>query len=114
MEEQTQKRGRRRHGRSKHGSGSYSGFNVGNDNYKTRGRVSKRDGRLNISLNETNNRGYLAKALGGSFLKNIGSSNQTTGYGKQDEEQKQSRSSSEITITSDIPRPKLNIVVMVM
>jgi len=45
----------------------YSRFSVGNDDYKTRGRVSKRDGRLIISLKETGNRGYLAKALGATL-----------------------------------------------
>ena len=47
--------------------GPYGGFSLGNDNYKTKGRVSKRDGRLKISVNETNNRGYLAHALGASL-----------------------------------------------
>ncbi|TVY32806.1 Sterol 3-beta-glucosyltransferase [Lachnellula subtilissima] len=68
------------------GNGSYSRFNVKNDHYRTKGRVSKRDGRLNISVNETSNRGYLAKALGATRdLYNF-----------------------------DLPRPKLNIVVMVI
>ena len=43
---------------------SYSRFAVRNDYFKTKGRVSKRDGRLNISINETANQGYAAKALG--------------------------------------------------
>ena len=47
----------------------YSRFKVGNENFKTKGRVSKKDGRLNISVNETAKRGYLAKALGAT-LKN--------------------------------------------
>ena len=47
--------------------GSYGDFLVGNDSYKTKGHVSKRDGRLKISVNETNNRGYLAHALGASL-----------------------------------------------
>jgi hypothetical protein len=37
-----------------------------------KGKVSKRDGRLNISVNETKNRAYLAKALGATFLKYLG------------------------------------------
>ena len=45
----------------------YAKFSVGNERYNTRGRVSKRDGRLNISVNETNNRGYLAHALGATL-----------------------------------------------
>lgn len=43
---------------------SYSAFNVGNDAYGANGKVSKRDGRLNISINKTTNHGYIAKALG--------------------------------------------------
>ena len=45
----------------------YSKFSVGNDNFKTKGKVDKTSGRLDISINETANRGYLAKALGASF-----------------------------------------------
>ncbi|KAH8601371.1 hypothetical protein B0O99DRAFT_648725 [Bisporella sp. PMI_857] len=84
---------------------SYSRFNVGNKDYKTKGRVSKRDGRLNISVNETSNCGYLAKALGADFLKNIS--------GSTSEEKLAKKSSVEMLI-EDIPRSKLNIVVMNM
>ncbi len=45
----------------------YSRFKVGNENFKTKGRVSKKDGRLNISVHEMANRGYLAKALGATI-----------------------------------------------
>ena len=47
--------------------GQFGKFSVGNENYKTKGRVSKRDGRLNIRINETNNHGYLAHALGATL-----------------------------------------------
>lgn len=61
------------HGQRRKGDrNSYSKFNVGNEDYNSRGRVSKRDGRLNISVSETNNRGYLAKALGATFTKHVG------------------------------------------
>lgn len=46
---------------------NFSRFSVGNDNFKTRGKVSKTSGRLNISVNETSNRGYLVKALGATL-----------------------------------------------
>ena len=42
----------------------YRRFEVGNQHYRTQGKVSKRDGRLAISLHDTSNTGYLAKALG--------------------------------------------------
>ena len=45
----------------------FAKFSVGNDDYNTQGSVSKRDGRLNISVNETSNRGYLAHALGATL-----------------------------------------------
>ncbi len=48
-------------------AGQFGSFSVGNDSYQTRGRVSKRDGRLNISVNETSNHGYLAHALGATL-----------------------------------------------
>ena len=51
--------------------GQFANFSVGNENYKTKGRVSKRDGRLNISVNETNNHGYLAHALGATLQHQI-------------------------------------------
>ena len=87
------------------GSKGYSRFNIGNDDYATKGRVSKRDGRLNISVNETTNRGYLAKALGANFLKDI------TGTSSSPEDEKVSKSSIQ---GSDLPPPTLNIVVMVI
>ncbi|KAI4219514.1 MAG: hypothetical protein LQ349_008331, partial [Xanthoria aureola] len=43
---------------------TYGKFSVGNENFRTGGKVSKTSGRLDISLNETSNTGYLAKALG--------------------------------------------------
>ncbi len=100
---------------SKGGQGTYSRFNVRNDNFETKGKVSKRDGRLDISLNETNNTGYLAKALGASFLKHLGPSSDsiadTPSSRGRAHSASNSRTSSEATRTSDIPRPKLTIVV---
>lgn len=53
--------------RGRSSEGQFGKFAVGNENYKTKGKVSKRDGRLNISVNETNNHGYLAHALGATL-----------------------------------------------
>jgi Glycosyltransferase family 28 N-terminal domain len=112
-------RGRARGRQSRGSRGSYSRFNVGNDDFNTKGRVSRRDGRLNISVKETNNRGYLAKALGATFLKHLGSTPDedmtgVTPVTSQEGQGKYSRASSESTLISHIPRPKLNIVVMVI
>lgn len=101
----------------------YSGFAIGNENFRTKGKVDKKDGRLNISVNETNNTGYLAKALGASFLKHLGQAPETApGTGQdtlrpmhsQDGRSLWSRESSESSTGRKLPRPKLNIVVMVI
>jgi hypothetical protein len=103
-------RGRRTNRHHKDDRGSYSRFNVGNGNYNTKGRVSRRDGRLNISVNETNNKGYLAKALGATFQRLGPSPSKDVLHG----DEKISRTSSDSTLALDIPRPKLNIVIMVI
>lgn len=54
-------------GRRRSSGGQFGQFSVGNESYKTKGKVSKRDGRLNISVNETNDHGYLAHALGATL-----------------------------------------------
>ena len=104
----------------KRSRGTYSRFNVGNDDFKTKGKVSRKDGRLNISVNETNNRGYLAKALGATFLKHLGQdpedhlkSTSLTPQASHDHGTF-SRESSASTLTSDIPTPRMNIVIMVI
>jgi len=104
-------RGRDAYRRRKGDRGSYSKFSVGNENYNTRGQVSKTDGRLDISLNETSNTGYLAKALGATFER-LGPSRHKRG--DTSDEGKTSVESSETAISSDIPQPRLNIVVMVI
>jgi hypothetical protein len=45
----------------------YSRFSIGNDHFRTRGKVSRRDGRLNISISETQGKGYLARTLSGAL-----------------------------------------------
>lgn len=97
----------------------YSRFAVGNDDFSTQGRVSKKDGRLNISVNETRNRGYLAKTLSATFTRNFARDQNTEStYGEArpddeilDEADKHSVASGR---TSKIPQPKLNIVIMVI
>ncbi|KUJ23026.1 UDP-Glycosyltransferase/glycogen phosphorylase [Mollisia scopiformis] len=110
--EGNKKHGRRGRGKKDRG---YSRFNVGNENFHTRGRVRK-DGRLTISVNETNNRGYLAKALGATFghFGPFATDEMASVHQHHLGREQPSRASSESTITSDIPRPRLNIVVMVI
>lgn len=111
-------------------AGQFGRFSVGNDSYKTKGRVSKRDGRLNISVNETNNHGYLAHALGATLrrhLKRKGDKGQDGSLepvfsplhredsnNRPDLVAKLSALSAHPSAVEDVPRPKLNIVIMVI
>ena len=105
----------------------YSRFNVGNENFKTKGRVSKKDGRLKISVNETANRGYLAKALGATLKHHF-----YPGAKHEDKEERplsplheedangrptfatRLSALSQATSIEAAPIPKLNIVIMVL
>ena len=104
----------------------YSRFLIGNDEFSTRGRVSKHDGRLNMSVSETANSGYLAKALGATLTHHLGRGRKTeTGAGQLDSPTVQrmdkgrprvSRASTASTAVAEgeFPRPTLNIVIMVI
>ncbi|KAJ1335009.1 sterol 3beta-glucosyltransferase [Microdochium nivale] len=90
----------------------YKKFRVGNEQYKTKGRV-KKDGRLNITVNDTSNTGYLAKALGSAFKTVV------TGHKDGDDDaggKSPPRTLSFATTDTSIAtgRPKLNIVIMVI
>ncbi|KAI9735700.1 MAG: hypothetical protein M1818_006308 [Claussenomyces sp. TS43310] len=103
-----------------HGSNPYRRFNVGNEHFKTKGKISKKDGRLTISFNETGNNGYLAKALGASFMDRMGETvPEEDGEGTTHEllspqGDEPDRTFSEASTAAEPPRPKLNIVVMVI
>jgi UDP:flavonoid glycosyltransferase YjiC (YdhE family) len=91
----------------------YGRFHVKNENYKTKGKV-KRDGRLRITVNETDHTGYLAKALGAAVKKVV-----PLQAGDENAEGIRppvgTRLSSATTDTPDgAPRPRLNIVIMVI
>ncbi|KAK3686268.1 hypothetical protein LTR37_019991 [Vermiconidia calcicola] len=105
------KSARRRH--------AYSRFTIGNDLCKTKGRISRRDGRLKISINETTNSGYVAKALGQSIRNHLDIPRRDKNKRdhaddrktEADDEDAESIASSLYT-TATIPR--LNIVIMVI
>ncbi|KAH7038290.1 uncharacterized protein B0I36DRAFT_315946, partial [Microdochium trichocladiopsis] len=90
----------------------YGRFQVGNDRYKTKGKVSKKDGRLNITVNDTSNTGYLAKALGSAVKTVVTGSKEP----KDDSERPKGRRLSSATTATSVAasRPKLNIVIMVI
>jgi hypothetical protein len=112
-EDQAAKEMERRRRRQKNGSvGPYSKFNIKNDDFHTTGKVSKRDGRLKISVNETSNKGYLAKALGTGLRHHF-----TTSAKANDEDGLKADSASVLAddiIENEWNRPKLNIVIMVI
>ncbi|ORY14926.1 hypothetical protein BCR34DRAFT_598830 [Clohesyomyces aquaticus] len=49
----------------------YSRFKIANEHFNTKGKVSKLDGRLKLSINETVNSGYFAKTLGAGLKKHF-------------------------------------------
>lgn len=91
-------------------------FKVSNENYKTKGKVSKRDGRLAISIKDTSDKGYLANALGAAVRKVVPL--------EEGEERKESkgttsplaerRPSETVDAPDAIRCPSLNIVIMVI
>ncbi|KAL0930991.1 udp-transferase [Colletotrichum truncatum] len=91
----------------------YRRFRIGNENYNTKGKV-KRDGRLRISVKETANTGYLAKALGQAVKKVVPIHEDQEGS-EDAQRPSPSRLSSATTATAERePKPKLNIVIMVI
>lgn len=123
-----QGQGKKTSGRGDQDEGRFSKFSVGNDSYKTKGKVSKRDGRLNISVNETSKSGYLAKALGATLQNHLASGKQ---QGNQDEQplsplheedarirpsaaRAETASTLATSFLETLPVPKLNIVIMVI
>ncbi|RYP91583.1 hypothetical protein DL770_002297 [Monosporascus sp. CRB-9-2] len=99
--------------RKKLGKGERLGrFQVQNEKYQTKGKVSKKDGRLNITVNDKSNTGYLAKALGTAVKKAVVGKE---GEGKSGHRPTPTRLSSASTATSQkVKKPKLNIVIMVI
>lgn len=90
-------------------------FRVSNDNYQTKGKVSKRDGRLAISIKDTSNKGYLAKALGTAVRKVVPLKEDDGLEDAEGERPTAERRSSETIVTPEKVRcPPLNIVIMVI
>ncbi|KAK4165332.1 sterol 3-beta-glucosyltransferase [Cladorrhinum sp. PSN259] len=100
----------------------YRRFSLGNEHYTTKGKVSKQDGRLSISLKDTSNTGYLAKALGQAARKMApqkkADKDDAVNRDKADSEAAQKPShpqpSTPSTFQLDMPQPRLNIVIMVI
>jgi hypothetical protein len=95
-------------------SAPYSKFNIGNEDFSTKGRVSRRDGRLKISVNETANTGYLAKALGAGVRRHFRSGSKEVEEDKHMPNNASACAVAEDAIENEWTRPKLNIVIMVI
>ena len=110
-------------------------FHFSNEHYRTRGKVSKRDGRLAISLTDLSSTGYLAKALGTAARKMAPLAKLTeeaaaaaAAAGKEDKDKHKDKhkhtdehpaadqpKSPQTTTPTPTPRPpRLNIVIMVV
>lgn len=90
-------------------------FRVGNENYKSKGKVSKRDGRLAISVKDLSHTGYLTKALGAAISK-VSPLKEGEINGKGEKERPRfARTSSETIVSPEsFHCPPLNIVIMVI
>ncbi|KAL8973577.1 MAG: hypothetical protein Q9197_002176 [Variospora fuerteventurae] len=110
---------------------NFNKFSVGNENFRTSGKVSKTSGRLDISVNETANKGYIAKALGATLhhhLQSLRKPSKEEGELQDDSpltdaskpvsrpvlENRVSTATGIPIASQTTPRPKLNIVVMVI
>ncbi|KAL8686861.1 MAG: hypothetical protein Q9218_006812, partial [Villophora microphyllina] len=127
---EVKRRGTKAQPKARKAQPNYGRFAVGNDNYKTKGKVSKTSGRLDISVNETVNKGYLAKALGSTLHHHLQSLRHQSSepevpddLSPNDLQQPISRPVLENRMSSvtgapiasrTTPKPKLNIVVMVI
>ncbi|KAK4626159.1 Sterol 3-beta-glucosyltransferase UGT80B1 [Fulvia fulva] len=99
---------------------SYSKFHIDNDHFRTKGKVSKRDGCLNISMHETANTGYLAKALGQTIKHRIDIPNRRT-QGRKHRQHLHDHPEADAdalpiasSLHTNVKRPKLNLVIMVI
>ncbi len=106
----------------------YDRFSVGNDKFQTKGKVDRTSGRLDISVNETSNRGYLAKALGASLHHHLApkrhrppptnelakTTSPDTGLRRSDLVSKVSTSLGATGIEDFSSTPILNVVIMVI
>ncbi|KAL8749940.1 MAG: hypothetical protein Q9184_006609, partial [Pyrenodesmia sp. 2 TL-2023] len=109
---------------------NYGKFSLGNENFKTRGKVDKTSGRLDISVNETANKGYIAKALGATLHHHLQPLRKPLKHEEAPEDppitdakKPVSRPALENRVSTvtgipvashTTPKPKLNIVVMVI
>lgn len=107
--------------RNKNRDDHFRRFRITNEYYCTKGKVSKRDGRLKISLHDTSNTGYLAKALGTAARKMVPLATTNEEEDKEERERRPPSRASEhpkakstVPARTSPPPPRLNIVIMVI
>ena len=88
--------------------GRHGTFSGGNDQFQTRGKVSRNDGRLHISVSETANSGYLSKALGATLQHHLHPQHKHLQDAEPAKELVEERSGHKAKV------PSLNIVIMVI
>jgi hypothetical protein len=96
-------------------SGPFSRFKIDHEQFNTKGRVSKQDGRLKLSINETLNSGWFAKTLGAGLRKHLEGPEAGENPRMQDIESDREKIQPDEDIMEDPERRiKLNIVVIVI
>ncbi|PNS19049.1 Sterol 3-beta-glucosyltransferase [Sphaceloma murrayae] len=97
---------------------SYHRIALGNDQYQTKGKLSKRDGRLRISISDNVNSGRIAKWLGKSIRNHLDIAHK--GFERQAKAKDASADFADEEVQRiaegmrDIPKPHLKIVIMVI
>jgi UDP:flavonoid glycosyltransferase YjiC (YdhE family) len=98
----------------------YGKFALGNGTLSMNEKVSKDDGRLDISVSEKTKSGYLAKALGVSFMKRLGHAPEGSAEEKGEYEKRAAargklrRRSSDTNLITKERKVRMNIVIMVI
>jgi hypothetical protein len=98
-------------------SGPFSRLKLANEHFHTKGRISKSDGRLKLSLLEKDgDSGYLAKALGAVLSKHTKNDeeNSSTGYDKRTTEARKIAPEDDEMEHNPSRRVRLNIVIIII
>ena len=96
-------------------SSPFSKMKLSNDGFQTKGKVSKRDGRLKLSISETLNSGYFAKTLGAGLKKHFVGAEDMQSIDSSDEGQEGLKILPEEDLMEDPQtRVRLNIVIIVI
>jgi hypothetical protein len=104
-----QRKARKGPKRPRSSGGPFSRFKMTNEHFDTKGKVSKQDGRLKLSINETLNSGYFAKTLGAGLKKHFKGAD-----GLEDNEEREKIAAEEDCMEDPARRLRLNIVIIVI